>query len=408
MNTQGIVRVERWPTELPLLVLVVMAAAGVWALLALSIFGIVYAAFIAVFLFLGHVGFIAYVRGSAVRVGPEQLPELDARVRELSARAGLPEPPAAYVMQAGGSLNAFATKLFRSRMIVLFSDLLDACGDDAAARDMIIGHELGHIRAGHLSWAWVIVPGLFVPFLGGAYMRARERTCDRYGAALCGDRDAAIHGLTILAAGGARAKRVNHAAFVRQLEDLDTGWMTLARWLAAYPPLAERVALVDPQRFATVMRTSGRGPARAIGLVAVAGLIPLAAGALFAIKMKPLFEQAFEQARLEAERQQAQAPVVTLSADQVRQELERFSGAALAHLARHGALPADEAELYEAWRVENPGGEPPRDLDGLYFGYHVGEAGFVLWSVGLDGVNETVDDVVLQVPVPTVSAEAQL
>ena len=103
MNSEGLVRVERWPTELPLLVLVVLAAAGVWALLALSIFGIVYAALIAVFLFLGHVGFVAYVRGSAVRIGPDQLPELDARVRELSARAGLATPPAAYVLQAGGS-----------------------------------------------------------------------------------------------------------------------------------------------------------------------------------------------------------------------------------------------------------------------------------------------------------------
>ena len=403
MNTQGIVRVERWPTELPLLVLVVMAAAGIWALLALSIFGIVYAALIAVFLFLGHVGFIAYVRGSAVRVGAEQLPELDARVRELSARAGLPEPPAAYVMQAGGSLNAFATKLFRARMIVLFSDLLDACGDDTASRDMIIGHELGHIRAGHLSWAWAIVPGLFVPFVGAAYMRARERTCDRYGAALCGDPAAAIHGLTILAAGGARAKRVNHAAFVRQLDDLDTGWMTLARWMSAYPPLAERVALLDPSRFASVMRTTGKGPARAIAIVAAAGVIPLAAAAFFAIQMKPMFEQAFEQARLEAERQQT--PVVTVSPDQVREELVRFSDAALEHYAQHGTLPADEAALYDAWRDANRDDEPPRDLDGLYFGYHIRDDGFVLWSVGLDGLNDTVDDVVLEVPLPALSAE---
>ena len=29
--------------------------------------------------------------------------------------------------------------------------LLDACGDDTAARDMVIGHEIGHLKAGHLD-----------------------------------------------------------------------------------------------------------------------------------------------------------------------------------------------------------------------------------------------------------------
>jgi hypothetical protein len=151
------------------------------------------------------------------------------------------------------------------------------------------------------------------------------------------------------------------------------------------------------------MRTSGRGPARAIAIVAAAGVIPLAAGAFFAIQMMPMFEQAFEQARLEAERQQT--PVVTVSPDQVREELVRFSDAALEHHAQHGTLPTDEAALYEAWREGNPGSEPPRDLDGLYFGYHVRDDGFVLWSVGLDGLNDTVDDIVLEVPLPTLAAE---
>ena len=160
-----------------------LASAGLWLLLIVSIFGAVYGLLIGLALFFAHVGFIAYVRGSTVKLGPDQLPELYARVEELAARAGLAETPAAYVMQYGSSLNALATRLFRSDLMVLFSDLLEACGDDEGAPDMIIGHELGHIRGGHLKFAWLLAPGRFVPFLGGAWSRARELTCDRFGAA---------------------------------------------------------------------------------------------------------------------------------------------------------------------------------------------------------------------------------
>jgi hypothetical protein len=82
------------------------------------------------------------------------------------------EPPAASLMLAGGSLNALATRFLGSDFIVLFSDLLEACGDNAAARDFIIAHELGHLRAGHLRWRRLLAPGMVVPFLGSAYSRA--------------------------------------------------------------------------------------------------------------------------------------------------------------------------------------------------------------------------------------------
>jgi Zn-dependent protease with chaperone function len=186
--------VERWPSELPLLALVILASLSIWALLALTIVGAIYALFIGLVLFLAHLGFVAHLRGSAVRLGPAQFPELHARVEAQAQRLGLKQMPEAYLMQAGGALNALATRFLRSHMIVLFSDLLDACGDNDSARDMIIGHELGHIRAGHLRWQWFLAPGLFLPFLGSAYSQAREYTCDRYGMALSRDRMRALPG----------------------------------------------------------------------------------------------------------------------------------------------------------------------------------------------------------------------
>ena len=373
--------VEPWPTELPLLVGVILAAAGLWLALALSIIGIVYAAMLAAFFFLTHIGFIAYVRGSAVRLGPEQFPELYLRVEELSARAGLREPPQAYLMQAGGSLNALATKLFRSRMIVLFSDLLEACGTHAAARDFIIGHEIGHIRAGHLNWIWLVLPGMFVPFLGGAYSRARERTCDRYGAALCGDRGGALRGLSILAAGGERGPNVNLQAWVGQRADLDTGWMTLATWLAGYPPLCERVALLEPSL--GPVRARVRGPLRALGILVVAALVPTSIAAVGIASFLPAFRKAMDE-----------AAALETQGSRVWSDLDELGRLALEVSTKTGQLPGDDLELYKAWERERPGLPAPTDMhDGKRYGYRVDDDGsFVVWSAGPDAESGTNDD----------------
>ena len=232
------VHIERWPSESPLRVLLVFVSLAIWGLIILSIVGLIYALAIGVFIFFVHLMFVAHVRGSAVRLGPDQFPELYQRVQKLSAKAGLRKAPDAYLMQAGGTLNAFATKFLRSKMIILYSDLLDACGENLAARDMIIGHELGHIKAGHLNWTWLQTPGSFVPFLGAAYSRAREYTCDRYGAALCGDKRGALVGLAILSAGRKRGPKVNLQALVQQKNDMNSGWLILAGWLMGHPPLS--------------------------------------------------------------------------------------------------------------------------------------------------------------------------
>jgi Zn-dependent protease with chaperone function len=276
------IQVQPWPSETPLFALVVAASVVLWLALAISIIGIAYALLIAVGLFFAHVAYVAHVRGSAVRLGPDQLPELYARVVDLARRTGIDVMPEAYVMEAGGQLNALAMRFLRSRMVVLFSDLLEACGDDHAARDMIIGHELGHIRAGHLDWQWLLAPGMLFPFLGNACSRAREHTCDRYGAALCGDPAGALRGLAILAAGGHYGPRVNVKRLAAQRDDLDTGWMTIGKWLSSHPPLCERVAALAPSP-AGSSGFSLSGPIRAAIILFVMLVLPVLIVALVAV-----------------------------------------------------------------------------------------------------------------------------
>ena len=166
-------------------------------------------------------------------------------------------------MQGGGVLNAFATRFIGSDIVVLYTDLIEACGDDEAARDMIIAHELGHLHCGHVRWNFLIAPAMIVPFLSGALSRAREYTCDRYGRAGAGSAEGAALGLTILAAGGRLARRVDRRVLMSQHSALNTGWMTLGQWLSTHPPLVKRIAQVDPSLRRSVFRQHSRRGTRA-------------------------------------------------------------------------------------------------------------------------------------------------
>jgi Zn-dependent protease with chaperone function len=407
------VTVAPWPSETPLFVLVLLASLSIWAGLVLSIFGAVYALVIAIGIFFVHLLFIVHVRGSAVKLGPEQFPELDRRVRELGERAGIGDPPAAYVMEAGGALNALATKFLRSRLIVLYSDLLEACASDPAARDMVIGHELGHVKQGHLRLSWLLAPGMFVPFLGAAYSRARERTCDRWGAALCGDPQGALRGLAILAAGGRHGPQVNLRSFTGQRQDLDTGWMTLGRWLSTYPTLAERVAALDPALDSS-SRPAGQGAARAAGILAVGCLIPVVLSAFALAVAAPRlrdffaaaaagpaesrsFTESEEAAGEGGDYQPPPPPVETIGEETARiqatGDLARLAEFLESYRQANGLLPEDDEALFAAWEAERGEPFPPDPFDGAPYGYRVEDDGYLLWSSGPDRQSGSDDDI---------------
>lgn len=309
-RSSGTVRVERWPSELPLQALCILASLGIYAVLAISVIGIFYAAAFALFFFLANAALVAYVRGSAVRLGPQQFPELHRRVEEIARRIGLEDVPDAYLMQAGGALNAFAALLLGLNAIVLYSGLLEACGDNEAARDTIIAHELGHVQAGHLRLRWLIAPAMAVPLLGSALSRAREYTCDRYGLAGAGNTHGALLGLTILAAGGKHAPLVNQQALARQREDLNTGWLTIGEWLAGHPPLSKRLAALEPALL-TGVHDSYAGRLRALAIVGTLGLLVVGGGVYAALKVPQFMNEVQRQSELQRLQQQApyrQAP----------------------------------------------------------------------------------------------------
>jgi Zn-dependent protease with chaperone function len=213
-----------------------------WIALIATIIGIVYGIFFGLFLFFAHALMISYIKGHGVKLSEKQFPEIYARVVSASHSLGLKSTPEVYLMQAGGALNAFATKMTGRNFVVIYSDLLEACGDEGKEIDMIIGHEVGHLVLGHLKWRWFLVPSRIVPLLGAAYSRACEYSADLCGFEVVGELEAATRGLAILAAGGKYGKLLDIRSFVFQSRDTGGFWASVYELNATHPYLPKRIA----------------------------------------------------------------------------------------------------------------------------------------------------------------------
>ena len=186
---------------------------------------------------------IARLRSESVRITPEQYPELHATFVEVSQKLGVAEVPELYVLQAGGFLNAFATRFTGRNFVVVYSSMLDILGGSGPQIKFLLGHEIGHIQRKHLLKKLALVPGMIVPLLFQAYHRACESTCDRFGAYASDDLGASMQALTVLAS-GRTAERVSTGHFAVQhfnARGFFVSWHELA---STYPTLSQRVAQI--------------------------------------------------------------------------------------------------------------------------------------------------------------------
>jgi Zn-dependent protease with chaperone function len=189
----------------------------------------------------------AYMIGHYVKVGPEQFPNLHKMVSDGSAALGLKEVPHTYVYNSSGVMNAMALRLVGSRRYVwLTSALIDADNDEQVR--FVIGHELGHHRAGHLDafTGFLRLPAFMIPFLGSAYSRAREFTCDRIGAWLVQDSETARSALQMLGCGSARLNAsMNTAAYEQQEKEVPAIAGFFISIFSTHPRLTRRVKAVN-------------------------------------------------------------------------------------------------------------------------------------------------------------------
>ena len=181
------------------------------------------------------------IRGNAVKVSERQFPQLHRLAASHAQRLGLKRVPDVYVMESGGLLNAFATRFGGRDFVIVFSDVLElALAQGESAVGFIMGHELAHVWRGHLKHRWLTMPARLVPYIGLAYSRACEYTCDRIGA-YC-QPDGAIAGLLVLAAGKQLHAHVDVKEYASQAEAENNFWIRRAEVMSSHPRLPKRIA----------------------------------------------------------------------------------------------------------------------------------------------------------------------
>ena len=298
--------------ERPLFIVGVVFSVIAYAALVVSIIGAFYGALILAFVLIGQALFLAHVRGNGLRVSEAQLPGLYARCKEAAGKLGLATMPEIYLVQSHGILNAFATKLLSRKFVIINSALADACTDPRQL-DFVVGHELGHLAAGHLAWNALLLPFHLVPWLGTAYSRAREYTCDRAGLVCCGGLEPAMRGLAVLAGAGRSAAELNLPMFMAQRHDTGAFWMAVLELNSTHPYLCKRAAALQeftaPGSVKPVRRTPLAYPLAPVFGFAVAGtgaapiMTIVVIGMLAAIAI-PNFKKFQERAQQAAQQQQ--------------------------------------------------------------------------------------------------------
>ncbi len=229
----------------------VVTSLVLYGVLALSVFGIAVTAAGVLALAMAHGLSVGHLKGNGVRVTARQFPEVHRLVEELAAKLELPAAPAVYVIQAGGLLNAFALRFLGRDFVVIYSDVLElAYANGERALAFVLAHELAHLKRGHLARRWVLYPSMLVPFLGAAYSRACEYTCDRYAAHF--RPDGAADGLRVMAAGKRLYSVLDVDELRDQADDAEDFWTWFAEALSTHPYLPKRMAALPDAARAVV------------------------------------------------------------------------------------------------------------------------------------------------------------
>lgn len=220
-----------------------------WFVLLLITFGVLllYILFGFIFYVFAQSAMIAWIKGTAVKLSPNQLPELYERFQFCCQKLGMTQMPEAYVLHGNGFFNAFATRFLGRNFVVLLSDVVDALEEQPDGINFYMGHELGHIRRGHLTGHLWRLPALWLPLLGAAYSRAKEYTCDLHGRACCADGETASRALAALGAGAKQWRHMNLADYAGQNQGNAGFWGSFHELIGSYPWLTKRVArMINP------------------------------------------------------------------------------------------------------------------------------------------------------------------
>lgn len=167
---------------------------------------------------------------SAIKVSPQQFPDLYALHQRCAARLGVHPAPPLYITH--GAVNAYTSGIDHP-YIVLTSALINIA--TPSELEYVIGHELGHIRCEHMLYGTLarslpvlseVIPvvgrilGTSLAVLLMEWYRHAELSCDRFGLLCCQDLQSALR-INIKMAGApfTRYDQINIDAYLDQYEE---------------------------------------------------------------------------------------------------------------------------------------------------------------------------------------------
>jgi Zn-dependent protease with chaperone function len=183
---------------------------------------------------------------NAVKIGPQQLPELWTVYERAGETLDLPELPDLYTTYFPFGPNAMAIGAGRP-IVLVSSQFVELCDPDELWA--LFGHELGHVLSDHVLYQTTlaillqlqgVLPVIVrLPFRAVLavlleWYRSAELTADRAGALACRDPLVSCRMLMVMAA-GVPSNRLDLDAFLRQAseyEEWDSRWDRMLRVLA--------------------------------------------------------------------------------------------------------------------------------------------------------------------------------
>jgi len=208
---------------------------------------ILYFVIIVVIVLVAHILTVGHLMGNGVRVSEKQFPELWAEFTRSAMELGVKKLPAFYLVESGGILNAFATRLFTRNYVAIYASLAENLYDgDPSPVSFVIAHELVHVKRNHSFKTLLTISAEIVPFLKGAWRRSCEYSCDAGGMEL--SPEGAEKGLILLAAGPKLAPKVNADIYLESFKAEKSFWKRLAEIFASHPHLPKRIAALRKRK----------------------------------------------------------------------------------------------------------------------------------------------------------------
>lgn len=221
----------------------------IWAMLLIGtkFFALVFLIPIAIVLWISEKFFQASIFGNAVHVNEMQYKKLNQISVEVSSKLALQKKPEMFVLNSQGLTNALAVKFLSGKYTILYSDLIDLLWDNTEKENgirFVIAHEQAHHAAGHVNF-WInlaIKPAMIIPFLGSAYSRSCELTCDRIASELVQDQAASATALISLASGSKELiEHTDHQAFIAQENRVPSFFGFLQEIISSHPRMTKRL-----------------------------------------------------------------------------------------------------------------------------------------------------------------------